>query len=237
MTTTYVNGEECIWVLDPMTRKLLVPRSYLIPTQASNTPGTVPSLCIAYLENRCQHTWCRQAHVRPDTISKLRQDALNAPTCCSEHGAINDISCLTSRFKTITITDSIRYEAIPTSRVALTVGLQRHLAQHVSHDNTNSNLDLPSKQICRLHLACRCRYLEDCNNIHVCRKVDLRLHPPTSMVQPMINIIPSMRSICLGDVQYSVEVLARADVSDEEFHLICERYQGQDNNNNNNNNN
>ena len=215
--TSVPSGDRCMWVLDPLTRKLLVPMKYLVQTQATQTPGTVPSLCIAFLENRCHHAWCRQAHVLPHMIHKLRHDALHAPTCCVSHGDPHDLSCLTARFSTVTIVDSCNAEPFPTSSVALTVGLQRHLAQSVPAKVDGGNLELSSRLICRLHLAQRCRYLEDCNNIHVCRRLDLRLHPPPHMVAPLTALVPNATSVCIGDTQYSVLFIAGPEASEDSF--------------------
>lgn len=287
-TITSPSGERCIWVLDPMTRKLLVPVNYLVPTQATQTPGTVPSLCIAYLENRCRHPWCRQAHVIPSTIHQLRRDALNAPTCCACHGDAHDIGCLTSRFETITIADCTNKSLIPANRVALTVGLQRHLAHNVvpnattnsascspnlcssssvavtpakpatttpapkggaeeqpagnaspmstlgntTNSTTNvtlltatgTNLEIPSKLICRLHLSHRCRYLEDCNNIHLCRELDLHLLPPSHLVGLLCAINLKSPHVVIGDQAYGVSVLHEGEADDEQFELICENH-------------
>lgn len=217
-----------MWVLDPLTRKLRVPMRYLVPTQATQTQGTVPSLCIAFLENRCHHAWCRQAHVLPHMIHKLRHDALHAPTCCVSHGDPHDLSCLTSRFSTVTITDSCNAEPFPTSGVALTVGLQRHLAQSVPAKVEGGNLELSSRLICRLHLAQRCRYLEDCNNIHVCRKLDLRLHPPPHMVSPLTSLLPNATSVCIGDTNYSIQFLAGPEISEEDFKRLLRRRRQKD---------
>jgi hypothetical protein len=219
------SSEKWIWVLDPMTRKLRVPMSYLVPTQATATMGTVPSLCIAFLEGRCRHPWCRQAHVLPHMIAQLRHDALNAPTCCSKHHDPHDTVMLTKRFETITIADCSMQSPIPTECIALTVGLQRYLAHSVPNDVRGPNLEIPSKLICRLHLSHRCRYLEDCNNVHVCREFDLRLHPPPFMMAPLQNLTVTTRTVILGDASYHVTPLAVGEVTDDEFHALCEQQQ------------
>lgn len=217
--------EKWIWVLDPMTRKLRVPWSCFVPTAATSTPGTVPSLCIAFLEGRCRHPWCRQAHVLPSMIAQLRHDALNAPTCCACHNDPHDLSILSERFQSISITDSSMTQPIPVERIALTVGLQRYLAHTVPAELAGNTLEVPSKLICRLHLSHRCRYLEDCNNIHVCREYDLRLHPPPFMLAPLLALTMASRAVTLGDTVYSVTPLAAGEVSDDEFHTMCDQHQ------------
>lgn len=228
-----------IWVLDPMTRKLRVPVHFLVPTQATVTSGTVPSLCIAFLEGRCRHPWCRQAHVLPSAIPQLRYDALHAPTCCHLHHDPHDISDLTRQFQYIRVGHSGGHSAgggegeeageaelIPTERVASTVGLRRYLVQHGRRDTDGpregSVLEIPGKYVCRLHLAHRCRYLEDCNNIHVCREYELRLQPPPPHLSVLQGLTPLSRAVCIGDVTYNVTALAVGDVRDEDFNRLCE---------------
>ncbi|KAL7701018.1 hypothetical protein N2W54_003804 [Lotmaria passim] len=232
-----------IWVLDPMTRKLRVPLNMLVPTHATSTPGTVPSLCIAYLEGRCRHAWCRQAHVLPAAIPQLRYEALSAPTCCHFHHDPQDISMLTDHFKFVRITgNGSKNELIPVERIACTVGLRRYLvhntpkkpAEHADSSPTATPehkaeeadkegiLDLPAKFICRLHLAHRCRYLDDCNNIHICREFEVRLQPPPQMLSSLNSVTTSTRTVNIGDTCYTVTPLAVGDVSDDDFNAIAE---------------
>ncbi|RNF15256.1 uncharacterized protein Tco025E_05553 [Trypanosoma conorhini] len=275
-TTEY---EKWIWVLDPLTRKLRVPLSQLVPTQATATTGTVPSLCISFLEGRCRHQWCRQAHVLPCAIPQLRHEALHAPTCCRLHDDPHDTSVLTSRFKYIRVVnntgsnnantngdnDNDASDLISTDRVAQTVGLLRFMAHSVpppkrrQHSQTSAKegsnsrsadtgdlageadkslgksatddtdddrelvLDLPAKLICRLHLSHRCRYLEDCNNIHICRECELRLQPPSHVMTVLSTVTPATRTVTVGDTCYAATQLAVGEVTDEEFRVICEQ--------------
>jgi len=164
---------ESIWVLDPLTRKLKVPTHLIVPTAATATLGTTPSLCLAFLESRCRHPWCRQAHIPLAVVQRLRSEAQNAPTCCHTHKSPLDIHFLTSRFSSIEIAFHNGTKiSVPTERLAVTVGLQRHLAQVVPKTKTGPSFEVSSRMVCRLHLGHRCRYLEDCNNLHVCREYD-----------------------------------------------------------------
>ncbi|ESL07113.1 hypothetical protein TRSC58_05204 [Trypanosoma rangeli SC58] len=269
--------DKWIWVLDPLTRKLRVPLSQLVPTQATATTGTVPSLCISFLEGRCRHQWCRQAHVLPCAIPQLRHEALHAPTCCRFHEDPNDTSVLTDRFKYIRVVnnngnnnstsednDNDANDLIPTKRVAQTVGLLRFMTHSVpppkkrhnsqpflkeegntrpadagdiaGETNTDTGkstandtddrelvLDLPAKLICRLHLSHRCRYLEDCNNIHICRECELRLQPPSHIMAVLSTVTPATRTITVGDTCYATTQLAVGEVTDGEFRAICEQ--------------
>ncbi|KPA78211.1 hypothetical protein ABB37_06372 [Leptomonas pyrrhocoris] len=234
--------DKWIWVLDPMTRKLRVPLNMLVPTHATSTPGTVPSLCIAFLEGRCRHAWCRQAHVVPSAIPQLRYEALSAPTCCHFHHDPQDITMLTDNFKFVRITgNGGNNELIPAERIACTVGLRRYLvhnipkklAEHADPSATASEhkaeeadkegiLELPAKFICRLHLAHRCRYLDDCNNIHICREFEVRLQPPAQMLSSLNSVTTSTRTVNIGDTCYTVTPLAVGDVSDSDFNAIAE---------------
>lgn len=227
--------EKWIWVLDPMTRKLRVPMHLLVPTHATSTPGTVPSLCIAFLEGRCRHAWCRQAHVVPSAIPQLRYEALSAPTCCRFHQDPQDTAMLTSHFKYILITgNGGSNELIPADRVACTVGLRRYLVHNVpkksagetverrAEPGENDVLELPAKFICRLHLAHRCRYLDDCNNIHICREFEVRLQPPPQLLSSLNSVTTSTRTVSIGDTCYTVTPLAVGDVSDDDFNAIAE---------------
>ncbi|KAG8345133.1 hypothetical protein TRVL_04041 [Trypanosoma vivax] len=275
------DGERWIWVLDPLTRKLRVPLSKLVQTQATATTGTVPSLCISFLEGRCRHHWCRQAHVQPSAIMQLRHDALHAPTCCRVHDDPHDTSLLTNTYKYIRIVNGAGNECsvldscndqkdlIPTDRVAQTVGLLRFITHYVSppkgkghqgaaNDKNDSQsegvretredvgkspnidedrccandsggesrddvLDLPAKLICRLHLAHRCRYLEDCNNIHICREYELRLQPPPQMVAALSAITPATRIATVCERRYTVTMLSDGEVTDGTFRMICDQ--------------
>ncbi|KPI89586.1 hypothetical protein ABL78_1354 [Leptomonas seymouri] len=231
--------DKWIWVLDPMTRKLRVPLNMLVPTHATSTPGTVPSLCIAFLEGRCRHAWCRQAHVLPSAIPQLRYEALSAPTCCHFHHDPQDISMLTDHFKFVRIIGSGgNNELIPTDRIACTVGLRRYLVHNTPKKPTDTStaasehktegfdkdgiLDLPARFICRLHLAHRCRYLDDCNNIHICREFEVRLQPPPQALSSLNSVTTSTRTVNIGDTCYTVTPLAVGDVSDDDFNAIVE---------------
>nr|CCC93375.1 conserved hypothetical protein [Trypanosoma congolense IL3000] len=274
------SGERYIWVLDPLTRKLRVPVSLLVPTQATATTGTVPSLCMSFLEGRCRHQWCRQAHVPMHALPRLRHEALHAPTCCRLHMDPHDTSVLTDRFKFIRVLGSEggfsksdvnggACDLIPTDRVAQTVGLLRFIA-NCSHspkekgrqqekqssaspgENGNGSesaeagrspyvgrpanyvtndakldqsmvLDLPAKLVCRLHLSHRCRYLEDCNNIHICREYELHLQPPPHLTAALSSVMPTTTTITIGDRNYSSTMISLGDVTDEVFRIICDQ--------------
>lgn len=295
--------QKWIWVLDPLTRKLRVPIHLLSPTQATAVSGTVPSLCIGFLEGRCRHQWCRQAHVFPEAIQQLRHEALHAPTCCKDHCDPHSIESLTKDYTHIRIVygshphpsqgvssgaiqstprspgngqrpnregsegeaeeedDDKEWDLIPATRVASTVGLLRYLVQYANTAKSNGEkkkaanvnseaanvqaaqdgpaaetseaagskvkpekriMELHSKWICRLHLYHHCRYLEDCNNIHICREYESRVPPPPSSLAVMLNITQMTKEVTIGDARYEVIPKALGGVSDEDFQAIVD---------------
>jgi hypothetical protein len=171
----------------------------IVPTQATSTPGTVPSLCMLFLEGRCHHPWCRQAHIPPEVISRLREEALNTPTCCGYHMDAKNNSFVTTRFQKVIVHGQ---EASP-SRLAVTVGLHRLVLQ-IPPDTVM--LEVPSKLVCRLHFSKRCRYLEDCNNIHVCRELEgaVQVGPAPQVGLIMQHINASTKQVTIGDITYAV---------------------------------
>lgn len=398
-------NQKWIWVLDPLTRKLRVPLHLLVPTQATAVTGTVPSLCIGFLEGRCRHPWCRQAHVLPQAISQLRLEALHAPTCCKFHEDPHDISTLTKKYTHIRIVngpsvavttpsaahtsfttggtagslnrgasqggiresgtssnrdgelnenseerenksrekygeedkedddaldindinkiDEAQWKAvlesadlIPTERLASTVGLLRYLvhcapatstsvvaplsneeknreekriiSERITDTGKNEGevhadpneslkplpflfcsssmtketeakeeksgeksmtkkkhqllstseikrllhklqkegylqiLEIPSKSICRLHLSHRCRYLEDCNNIHICRAYESWIPPQPTILSTLLHLNENIPTVVLNDTRYDVTPLSLGDVKDEDFQAIVE---------------
>ena len=165
----FVPGET-IWVLDPHTRKLKVPADLIVPTAATAMQGTTPSLCLAFMEGTCRHPWCRQAHVSREVVERLREEAQNAPNCCRKHECVGSTTFLTDRFQVVEVVFSNgKRTSVASDQLACTVGLQRHLAQNVSKEKSGK-LELNSRMVCRLHMNNRCRYLDDCNNIHICRE-------------------------------------------------------------------
>lgn len=305
-------GERYMWVLDPMTRKLRVPISAMVPTQATSTPGTVPSLCMLFLEGRCRHPWCRQAHVPADVLNRLRADSLRTPNCCGRHGDPHDATALLSRFHSVLILGlkggppsptpspasphALSPASGPTSpgasgapaallaplsptpsppqgddragsapagvspvvspatgpvattngsggggsantaggllvsadRLAMTVGLHRFLAQSVPPGPSSTGvLEVGAKHICRLHAARRCRYMDDCNNFHFCRELDLPLpqaapsSAPSSAPATLFQAICPQTTTCVvGAVHYAVTPLAHGAVSDTDLHQM-----------------
>lgn len=225
--------EEYVWVLDPVTRKLRVPVGSIVPTQATASAGTVPSLCMLYLEGKCRHPWCRQAHIPADVVARLRNEALASPTCCVMHRDPHDISALTALCTHIRLTGTGM--VIPCNRVAMTTGLQRFLAQQQSGAKRadGATLDIPPKLICRLHLSNKCRYLEDCNNVHLCRELDLPLAPHPQQVQTLqgITAASANRTITVGETSFTVQTLATGLVTDAQMAgIVASQRQSQEGN-------
>ncbi|KPI87773.1 hypothetical protein ABL78_3131 [Leptomonas seymouri] len=80
------DGELCMTVVDPVTRKLLIPKQYIFDTRARQR-GTLPSLCQLYLSGRCrQGQGCYQVHADWMAVQRLRAQVDSLPCCCPGHG-------------------------------------------------------------------------------------------------------------------------------------------------------
>jgi len=157
-------------VVDPFSRKLMIPLAAMQQTRAVLRAGT-PSLCILYLNGRCrQGRECHQVHADPAVIEQLRTEAANDPTCCAEH---NDpygaklAKCLedTGAPPTHLKVDDV---VISFGNVAYTLGIDRHLAS--LNGRCPAVVEIPSQQLCRLHAMNRCRFCDDCKFVHICRE-------------------------------------------------------------------
>jgi hypothetical protein len=159
-----------ICIVDPYSRKLEVPRNYLHETHALHRVG-IPSLCMLYLDGRCRAgTMCHQAHVDLEVIEFLRKEALSMPTCCREHGDLH------SGHVPTLIGDRTIWlygRAIEPWNFASTLGLQRLIREATSRE-----VELLPRYICRLHLGNKCRYVEECNHVHLCRDLKDLVIPP-----------------------------------------------------------
>lgn len=79
-------GELCMTVVDPVTRKLLIPTQYIFDTRAQQR-GTLPSLCQLFLSGRCrQGQGCYQVHADWEAVQRLRAQVDSLPCCCPDHG-------------------------------------------------------------------------------------------------------------------------------------------------------
>lgn len=80
------DGEICMTVVDPVTRKLLIPTQYIFETRAQQR-GTLPSLCQLFLSGRCrQGQGCYQVHADWEAVQRLRSRVDSLPCCCPVHG-------------------------------------------------------------------------------------------------------------------------------------------------------
>lgn len=78
-------------VVDPVTRKLLIPLPSIIETRAQHR-STLPSLCQLFLDGRCrQGAVCYQVHAELSMVQQLRSQVDSLPHCCPVHG---DKDCL-----------------------------------------------------------------------------------------------------------------------------------------------
>ena len=147
-----------VCVVDPYSRKLEVPRKCMLETLKGIG---ISSLCMLFLEGRCRAgSKCHQAHVDPEVIEHLRREALASPTCCCKHGDSHSaqVAALIGDRK-VYIDD----QEVPAALFAGTLGLQRLLRDGGREGDPRINL--PPRLLCRLHLANKCRYVEECNPV------------------------------------------------------------------------
>ena len=151
-----------VYIVDPYSRKLEVPRECMLETLKGIG---IASLCMLFLQGRCRAgNKCHQAHVDPEVIEHLRREALASPTCCCKHGDSHSaqVAALIGDRKVY-----MYDQEVPAALFAGTLGLQRLLRE--GGREGDPRIDLPPRLLCRLHLANKCRYVEECNHIHVCR--------------------------------------------------------------------
>ena len=161
------NGDALV-VIDPLTRKLEIPRAAIHPTKAL-ARDTVSSLCMLYLEKRCRQGHdCNQIHADPETVEAIRTTVVQRPTCCQFHGDIHK-----ENFKKFPHWEgkSVRVDGLvlPLDRVAYTQGLQRSM----DGDNPfteDSIVTISPSFVCRLQAGGHCRYSEECKFVHLCRE-------------------------------------------------------------------
>ncbi|KAK7197155.1 hypothetical protein NESM_000660700 [Novymonas esmeraldas] len=88
------DGELCMTVVDPVTRKLLIPTQYIFETRAQQR-GSLPSLCQLFLSGRCrQGQGCYQVHADWEAVQRLRSQVDSLPCCCPAHGDKDHIGVL-----------------------------------------------------------------------------------------------------------------------------------------------
>ena len=146
-----------------------------------------PVLCLRYLDGTCKSgRKCRQIHVDPPFIAKLRYGS----PCCPFH----DPERVSAPGDGVTI--RIRWGSkqagqameIPTKYVTDTSGLRSLPVKNSG--GGGSVICFASGKICRLHRENRCEYGVKCNNIHVCQSAfQLSQHTPpaTSVKQQQLS--------------------------------------------------
>ncbi len=134
----------------------------------------------------------------------------------------------------MTVADIALPEPIPSECIALTVGLQRFLTQQGAAPKQPLDgrelsamqvLEIPSRLVCRLHLSHRCRYVEDCNNVHICREYELALNPTSQLLPTLLGLSQATTIVLINDAPFSVSMLAEGDVADEFFNAVCDAQQ------------
>ncbi|RNE97072.1 hypothetical protein TraAM80_09511 [Trypanosoma rangeli] len=192
--TKRLDGTLCMVVVDPATRKLLIPCNCIYPTRAQQR-ATIPSLCQLFLQGRCrQGTLCHQVHANVDTVVVLRGHVGNLPRCCSFHGDDDIAGVLNERSwlsKVVLYIPEVSFEGgyVPLNRLSYTPALRRVLKEKpdrlmLENDDKEicSGSDLRAEgsflvlnagdqSICRLHIFDRCRYADDCRFLHLCKEL------------------------------------------------------------------
>ncbi|KEG12164.1 hypothetical protein DQ04_01931000 [Trypanosoma grayi] len=190
-------GIPCMVVVDPATRKLLIPCESVYPTRAQQR-ATIPSLCQLFLQGRCrQGAHCHQVHAALDAIVALRSQVESLPWCCTLHGDQDHAGVMEEGSwlsKVVLHLPEFDYEGgyVPINRVGYTAALRRLLkeryARVVGEEQDESGdvgelaaeaerlvLDASDQVICRLHIFDRCRYAEECRFLHLCKDITATL--------------------------------------------------------------
>ena len=168
------DGRAAISVVDPMTRKLVIPCDAILETRAHQR-ASIPSLCQLFLQGRCrQGFYCHQVHADPAVVDHLRQQVQSLPLCCVTHGD-EDHTEGSSDSRAILI-PSLKWNdgLVPIARFSFTRGLQNVLQQNLTTVFRNEIAIVASgsdSNICRLHVLDRCRFAEDCKFLHVCKEI------------------------------------------------------------------
>lgn len=134
-------------MLDPLTRKLLVPAQNVHYTVAMERVDRTPSLCLLYMQGECKSgEKCRQLHGDLHVLLALREKT--KPSCCLVHGdhlpsasevldaaardvqrdASDDVRPVPEWLRRTSI--SIRGVTIPCASLSMTQGLLRLVASH-----------------------------------------------------------------------------------------------------------
>ncbi|RNE96393.1 uncharacterized protein Tco025E_09738 [Trypanosoma conorhini] len=188
------DGTLCMVVVDPATRKLLIPCNCIYPTRAQQR-ATIPSLCQLFLQGRCrQGPQCHQVHASVDAVVALRSQVGSLPWCCTLHGdrdhanAMNERSWLS---KVVLYIPEVSFEGgyVPLRRLSYTPSLRRILKERPDRlmpevdekdigdkagargEGSRLVLDASDQPICRLHIFDRCRYADDCRFLHLCKEI------------------------------------------------------------------
>jgi hypothetical protein len=119
-----------------------------------------------FLDGRCRaQNLCHQAHVDLEVIEYLRKEALSMPTCCLEHGDLHssNVAQIVGEGRQVWL----HGRPLDTWNIANTLGLQRVARECPA----GRDIELMPRNICRLHLGNKCRYVEECNHVHICREL------------------------------------------------------------------
>ncbi|RNE96496.1 hypothetical protein TraAM80_09762 [Trypanosoma rangeli] len=235
--TNNADGALCMVVVDPATRKLLIPCDCIYPTRAQQR-AAIPSLCQLFLQGRCrQGTLCHQVHANVDTVVVLRGHVGNLPRCCSFHGDDDIAGVLNERSwlsKVVLYIPEVSFEGgyVPLSRIGYTVPISKMLNEldsdvvraldsygQSAHEGSappeGSPLivlgagDIP---ICRLHVKERCRFAEECSFLHLCKEI-AAMNPQLPLGRRSRLKVTQKESICNVSEPHEQNMLNMAPLS------------------------
>jgi hypothetical protein len=177
--TKMPDGRPAMIVVDPLTRKLVIPLEHVLETKAV-LRNSIPSLCQLYLAGRCrQYNLCHQVHADPFVVHQLRMQVERLPMCCVDHGD-DDFTFGLSEYRVVKLPGRIG-QTVPMRSLSITNGLRSLLQAADAAEAPLIDLSHSGISLCRLHLIDRCRFAEDCKFLHVCKQlVSVDELPPPS---------------------------------------------------------
>lgn len=179
-----------VFAIDSASTKLKIPIQAIEPSQALEEDGLVPGLCRLYLSGGCRQSQrCFQVHANPSVVHQLREEARKKPSCCHIHGAACTYDGFPLGLTVTVVKDSLRFFGSRTNSFDETellnsaadaegnIVLSLHHLSPTSYlwkqykRSGSMHLIVPSQKICRDHLKGLCRFGDECNFLHGCRRL------------------------------------------------------------------
>lgn len=160
-------------VIDPMNRngKVSIDMKLITETRGLVEYMSTPvaqrkdlSLCLLYQKGRCNAgARCHQIHACPEFITKVRAQVAVSNNCCAAHGDVFSTTYAKATQVVTVVTDGVGVD-YSLSAFARTEALELVLSK-----SKTASLKVPANKICRLHGQNRCKFGQDCKNVHLCR--------------------------------------------------------------------